>query len=61
MALTPSVVTEMANTMKYGGGSLINFSPSSHSKTVSGDVTAFHRIIVENVEKNVHHISTFVC
>ena len=40
MALTSIVVTELANTMKYGGGVLNNFVFTEFPfKTVSGDVT----------------------
>ena len=40
-----SVVTELVNTIMYVGGVLYNFVFIEFSfKTVSGDVTAFHRI-----------------
>ena len=45
IALTSIVVTELANTMKYGDGVLYNFVFNEFPfKTVSGDVTAFHRV-----------------
>ena len=46
MALASFVVTELGNTIKYGGGVLYNFIFTDFPfKTVSGDVTAFHRIV----------------
>ena len=47
MALTSFVFTELANTMKYGEeGVLHNLVFTEFPfKTVSGEVTAFHRII----------------
>ena len=45
IALTSIVVTELANTMKYGEGVLYNFVFTEFPfKTVSCDITAFHRI-----------------
>ena len=45
IALTSIVVTELATTMTYGGGVLYNFVFTEVPfKTVSGDVTAFHRM-----------------
>ena len=47
MALTPFVVTELTNTMKYRGGALYNFIFTEFPfKTVSSDITEFHRIVV---------------
>ena len=44
MALTFIVVTELANTMKFGGGGLIQLSfHRVPIQTVSGDVTVFHQ------------------
>ena len=41
------VVTDLANTVKYGGGVLYNFVFTKFPfKRISGDVTAFRRIIV---------------
>ena len=47
IALTSNVSTELANTMKYGGRILYNVVFIEQPfKSVSGDVTAFHRIMI---------------
>ena len=44
-SLVPQYFTELANTMKYGGGLLYNFVFAEFPfKTASDDVTTFNRI-----------------
>ena len=55
MTLTFFVFTELANTMKYGGGGVLHNLVFTEFpfKTVSGDVTAFHRI-GEGLQDHIH-------
>ena len=49
------IVTELANTMKYGGGALVySVFTEFPFKTVSGDVTAFQRFTSTSKNMYIH-------
>ena len=55
IALTSNIFTEIASTMMYREGVLYNFVFTEFPfKTVSGDVTAYHRISLKPDEVNHH-------